>query len=251
MRRAHNPSRAGFTVVELLVVIGVIILLAALVTYGMGKFVGGNAERDTRITLQNLQGMLKTLDDTTKLEGVQHTYPSNWPPPPTDLTQISVRASAGNQYMRDTRVMMYRLQSVPSNKKALENLPPNRLYILRNPDGSLVSHQLPGATGVNLQNTPVVLDSFDNPILYIRASGVPNIETKDKSISFNGPIRKGARVKHGGFWWTALSAKGGTPTPGDDWFKGIMSPNGQPFFASAGADGNFAEGGDDNLYSFE
>lgn len=248
MRPAHKTSRKAFTIIELLVVVGVIAVLAALVTYGMGKFIGAGKERETAVLLKNLQGMLTALDNATKLEGVDHKKYAGDPgdpkiSPPQNLSFENTRNT--HEYFRETRRMMLRLRQLSENKKGFENLPPTRLLLL---DPIKTNEPLP-SPNPNLNTIPLVLDAWDNPIIYVPAGGVPDIEA-DKTINHpGGAVNKGTRVRHGGFFYTALKRTTSSP-PSGDWFKGIQSPTGQPFFVSAGRDGNL-EDGDDNLYSFE
>ena len=98
---------------------------------------------------------------------------------------------------------------------------------------------------------PVVLDAWHNPILYCPASGVIGVWT-------GGKPGKAGTVYHvqNPASPPALSAIPLPPgisslTTGTFTFAGpIVAPDGRPFFASAGPDGDFTTG-DDNVYSFE
>jgi prepilin-type N-terminal cleavage/methylation domain-containing protein len=61
-------ARGGFTVIELLVVIGIILVLAALVFFGTRAVMDTTRGNSTKVTLAALQGMLGELDAKTRLK---------------------------------------------------------------------------------------------------------------------------------------------------------------------------------------
>jgi prepilin-type N-terminal cleavage/methylation domain-containing protein len=72
MTAQRNPQailhrRSAFTLLELLIVIGIIALLASILILGMNSVLGTSKASSTKITLQNLQGMLGELDAKTSL----------------------------------------------------------------------------------------------------------------------------------------------------------------------------------------
>ena len=78
-------------------------------------------------------------------------------------------------------------------------------------------------TTVNGVQVTAVSDGWGNPIIYVPAGGLTGVNL-------------GASSTSNGITYT------NTVT--------ITSPDNRPFWASAGPDGNFANG-DDNIYSFE
>lgn len=83
---------------------------------------------------------------------------------------------------------------------------------------------------------PVLLDGWGNPIIFV-PGGTLGLPKGGNSLNADGtmPVGKGGMASGTGMGalWTQAS-----------------SPNGRPFFASAGPDGDFSKA-DDNLYSYE
>src|SRR5687767_5002021 len=75
-RRGHRARAAsGFTMLEILTVIGILAVLAAMVLLGMRHVTGKSKEQETRLTLQNLRNMLAEYENVTKLG----KEPEQWP----------------------------------------------------------------------------------------------------------------------------------------------------------------------------
>ncbi len=64
MTSKHHYGRGGFSLVELLVVIGILVLLAAIVTVGLSGVLGRQQDRDTENRLQILESMLDGYANT-------------------------------------------------------------------------------------------------------------------------------------------------------------------------------------------
>lgn len=64
---AVNRKTRAFTLIEVMIVIGVLVILAAIVLVGMRSITGRSRERATRLTMQNLRNMLAELETTTRL----------------------------------------------------------------------------------------------------------------------------------------------------------------------------------------
>jgi hypothetical protein len=248
-----------------MLVVGVLVILIGLVAWGLkgaGNSASGNA---TRTTLQNLTNLSEELNRKNKLagfEGPQTPDPLNpiYPiiPPnsqggekaPGLVTADSKNFDRLGQAVQRTAEVMRRIQSIPDNKKAIEKFPSDQLLA--------VPASSPYAGGT------VVLDGWKNPILFVPTAGLADVMPKP---SKGAPVAtyvggqnyaKGARVINSdGYYWTANTSTS-SPPAAPDWFRGIRSPDGRSFWASAGPDGTFgaqsdlnAGSGDDNIYSFE
>ena len=66
MSLSPRRPRRGFTMIELLVVIGVLIILAAIVLVGMRSVTGRGKEQSTRLTLQQLRNLLGEFEAAGK-----------------------------------------------------------------------------------------------------------------------------------------------------------------------------------------
>jgi prepilin-type N-terminal cleavage/methylation domain-containing protein len=66
--------RRGFTLLEVLVVVGIIAILASLLVLGVSHIMGGSKKNATQVTLQALQGMLGEFDAKTRLS----KQPQGW-----------------------------------------------------------------------------------------------------------------------------------------------------------------------------
>lgn len=68
--RAKEPAvsrkRKAFTIIELLIVVGVIAILAAIVLLGMRSITGRSKEQQTKLMLQNLRNMLAEFEVSTR-----------------------------------------------------------------------------------------------------------------------------------------------------------------------------------------
>src|SRR5687768_8529515 len=75
-RRTRRHARwHGFTMIEILIVIGVLVVLGTIVLLGMRHITGQNKGQQTRLTLQNLRTMLAEFENATRLS----KGPNEWP----------------------------------------------------------------------------------------------------------------------------------------------------------------------------
>ena len=252
--------RKAFTLIELLLVIGVLIILIGIAVWALKGAVGSGAGNATKTTLANLTNMSEELNRKNKLAGFEGPptgdplnpiYPFQPPPvfggeiAPALVTSDSKNTDRFGPAVRNTAEVMRRLSSIPDNKKNLEKLPSDQTLAVP-PSGTSG-----GGT--------VVMDGWRNPILFVPATGLRYVASSQKDSTASGAnYAKGARViapkqsspaNYPMVYWTAMTSTNSGP-PGPDWFEGIRSPDGRAFWASAGPDGNFIQG-DDNFYSFE
>jgi prepilin-type N-terminal cleavage/methylation domain-containing protein len=188
--------RRAFTLVEIMVAVAIIIVLATLVIYGYGKMQASNRGRLTSQMLANCQGILREYDRATGMKGL-----SKAPIPAPGIVNEGATDRNG-QAIKDTRSIMELACGIPVNQRALDQIPAASVWRSRIKVG-----------GEFKEEGPIVLDAWNNPIIYVPAGGLQNVRV-------------------------------GTAT------KTIQAPDERAYFASAGADGSFLTG-DDNVYSFQ
>ena len=250
--------RKAFTILEILLVIGVLVILIGMVVWGLkgaGSSAAGNA---TRTTLQNLTNLSEELNRKNKLAGFEGQPGDNpiYPilPPPllggvtaaANVTDVSKNNDRFGDAVQRTAEVMRRVESIPDNKRIIEKLPADQLLAVPANKG------FAGGT--------VVLDGWRNPIIFVPTAGLRYVASNQKSSTYVSGMNyaRGARViapaQNGPnnkllAFWTARTSTSNSPSE-PDWFEGVQSPDGRSFWASAGPDGNF-QFGDDNIYSFE
>ena len=151
--------------------------------------------------------------------------------PTGTYTPAIVLSNTGSKMAMSNVGPMYLLASVPNNSKALAALGPNAT--IPNPAGG----------------PPLVVDGWGNPILFCPGSVAIGTPAPSGTDLGNGPGNPA-----GGLTNVCLNVQPASPQTSPPTFNAtvttITSPDGRPFFASAGPDGDFAKG-DDNIYSFE
>jgi prepilin-type N-terminal cleavage/methylation domain-containing protein len=241
--------RHGFTLLELLTVIGVMLVLMGIAIIGYTHVSKATATKSTRVDLDNAKNLLAEYENTTPITGLPFSAaPSqivdsrNHAVNVADVTPDFGNPPMGNNdryggAVQYTIEIMTQLVRFPQNKQTISQLPAKRLLAFV--DGTALRITQP-VSGIVLPKPPqaqyCLLDSWNNPIIYVPATGL-NVLIR------NGP---------------STQSPSGEPRPFVVRSSGIY-PAGQvpplgakdrPFWASAGPDGNF-QNGDDNMYSFE
>jgi len=101
------------------------------------------------------------------------------------------------------------------------------------------SYWLPAVNDVipnQMITVPVLLDGWGNPIIFV-PSGLLGVAPNAANLNPNGTVLPGSGAMQSGSGSSAITIQ-------------VKSPDGRPFWASAGPDGDFSQG-DDNMYSFE
>src|SRR5687767_7450712 len=238
--------RAAFTMLEMIVAIGIILILLAISVVGFRALDASASAKETASTLTNLQGMMAEIESTSglnRVEGAEGVYtrgdkiipgPQPQPPQPPVRNPHSVVTGTGggedNRYglaVRRTQEVISRLSRVPKNKTSLAQIPgkrllgkapyrtntiPNKVLVVESPTES-----------AGLPSSPVLLDGWRNPIIFVPSGGL-------EGVTITGS--------------TVVITSSGQRKAGE---ASIVTD--RPFWASAGADGDFSTG-EDNIYSF-
>jgi type II secretory pathway pseudopilin PulG len=275
----HRRTLTGFSLIEILVVIGLIALLSTLLLIGIGKLQTNSRRQATRLAFQNLQAMYSEWDASNRHHflNYQDTNTGLYPvdvsaPSPGDVTTSG--ADRQGTAVLATRDIMALMKQMPTNAAAMGKLSASAFTTL--PAAPIAaapwnSNTYPIYTRVYVQQQATAANPF--PMNYFYTAVAINWSTSPLSSTAPQPSPPNSQ------FWIASSADATVPVLLDGWGNPIIfvpggvlgdgampadtgsliaggnsttakSPDGRPFWASAGPDGNFSTG-DDNLYSFE
>jgi type II secretory pathway pseudopilin PulG len=280
--RSRSSSRA-FTLIEVLVVIGIIIILLGIIAFGMSKVIDSQKKASTRNTLNVMRSWLAEYEITTK--GLNRQPPKQWTPlgqelkAPGDVITIwtdgnpsdtaapepdpalaprnvtkevgaaDVRGRYSAEQVGNTQQVLTLLQQAASVKTLMSQLATGQT--MEEVPASLTACKL----NVKFANGTVApysgMAGMPVPPLILDAWGNPIIFVPAGGLAgLNGSADDAMFVGGKKGDAEAKEVVRDTVTPAANQVLPIRSPDSRPFWASGGPDGNFLTG-DDNLYSFE
>lgn len=220
--RVPRPvRRAGFTLLEILIVIAIITILFGIGIYGYRSLEESASKKLTRTTLGSAAGLLKEMNSTGSYARVEG--PKDQIPPPfyelgfslTNPGDVTVGKAGRAKIANDDATV-----NTPSQvrlMKILRSNPKIASMIAGFPSQALLTAD----PGQPARTVPIISDAWDNPLLLVPSGGL-------KGVNFeNGSNNQ------------TITSSGQTTSPAN-----------RAFWASAGPDGDFTKG-DDNLYSFQ
>jgi type II secretory pathway pseudopilin PulG len=242
--------REGFTVIELILVMGILLFLMAMFFVGLNYVTATAQKRDTASILETAKSMFSEYQQATHLSripagtwqgtaapatysGTIPTSPWSWTftetlpvPPPWAIGQITPSLQSSNAWTNstlgvDTAAVMYAMEQIPSNQAIITNLPASKKLTVSGVN----------VYGTTLSSVTFLLDSWGNPILFVPSGGLANVRFGGQTSTVTGQSAVGTTAVNG----SAIT---------------ITSPDSRPFFVSAGPDGDVSQG-DDNVYSFQ
>jgi prepilin-type N-terminal cleavage/methylation domain-containing protein len=235
-----GKCRKGFTTIELMIAIAILVLLMGIVLVGFGVLGNHGKATDTKVALEAAKSMLAEFEAAGAMSRVKDLYldGSNdyykqgiMAPDYGVMTGEAARdAALWSQIVfvvspkcdGTTANVMRQLYSMPNNRKVLESLPGRRIAKVLNPKVKVAKNPNDSAT--------VLLDGWGNPIIFVPAGG----------------MRGCMDAKTGNITQPVITSVGVIQYD----VKAQLPGGARPFFVSAGPDGDFLTH-QDNIYSFE
>ncbi|MFM7052586.1 MAG: type II secretion system protein [Planctomycetota bacterium] len=265
-RSARSGCRRGFTLLEMLIVIGIIALLASLVLAVSSSVIRASEERNTRNTLEVLNTAMeeyeRTLDRAVAYRSAAYTGvvadPTNAnqrydidsaPAAPPAGSGVAAWTAMASPYgtlataglpayssapFRRTVHLIWALSQSPSSGAIIQKLPESVLRGVR-----------PASNTAGFLGARHVVDSWETPIIAIFPGRVAG--SNGVAENANTPIDKDGTIRS--------DSEGAAATAGG---MGVVCKDRKVLFVSAGNDARFTQltGGvyspsSDNLYSYE
>jgi prepilin-type N-terminal cleavage/methylation domain-containing protein len=199
---AVNGQRKGFTMVEMLVVITVLVILIGLFIAGITVMGSQGREQLTSGTFESLNSMVAAYEQTTR---GRTGFPTGALDAPAEMIEDLGQADSPPgivQYRRygtavaRTETVMRRLLSLPENQRIMENIPAERQMRLT----------------TSADAPPLLLDGWGNPIIFVPPEGLRFLNRIENSELFT------VTNPSGRFFWASAGPDGkfqAWPEPGD------------------------------------
>lgn len=164
-------ERKGFTLLEMLIVVGVILILVGLLLVGLRVLTTSSGAKATGQTLENLAAMLTEYGTARSLREFQGG--------PIEAPGSVQEGAAGrySQAVKETVEAYARMMQVPTIRQAMQRLPTDQLMS-------------PEEAQKNGMRTDVraVLDAWNNPIIYVPTGGLSgvNVAKSQRLITTSG-----------------------------------------------------------------
>jgi prepilin-type N-terminal cleavage/methylation domain-containing protein len=160
MKLHANPSRVrkGFTLIEILVVIGILALLLGLITMALKKpsnVAKAQLTQTQMATIQSAMDELRRAGGLDKLPAIALTKTQGV------ILDKTAWTKSNEDYATNTGITGKVLYGIPANKTNFNQLSKDRLIII------------PNVNNPNLTDRLFFLDGWSNPILFIPKSGFP------------------------------------------------------------------------------
>lgn len=247
---AHVRRRGqhGFTLIEMLVTIGILLVLMGIVTVGLGSLIGGNQRKQTETILKRAQSFTAEINNTKQAREsfyqrvIWTTYGVALPPPgPPSIAPVSVQPQTPTptfliQAVTDTVEVTSYLMTFKVNRDAALKLSPRNIGDVSSSLRPIFSASTDGQLIAN-----VLLDAWGNPIIFVP-------DAFEYASAVNSAVVLPARSV-GGLSNAGLTTSVGAPITTGGFADRVVAPDRRPFWFSAGPDGRY-ETHDDNVYSF-
>lgn len=179
--------RRGFTLVEILAVLGIIGVLVGIVAVALNVVFNNAAANRTRVALDTAKGLFTEYENLNPLKNTS-LY----------TTGVNVNNVGGlPDVHQQTVLLMIELGRVPANRSALEKMA-----------GNTIASKTVNISGTDY-TAPIPLDGWGTPILYVGTGGLSNVDMVYKNgdpssnASFEKPNQTVTSPDRRPFWVSA------------------------------------------------